>query len=202
MNYSHLGILFLMSTVATSLFGQNGTNPIPPKEIQIKLALKAAPADKAEGARVMGYNEQRELVTIREGNNELICLADDPARNNIHVSCYFKDLEPFMARGRELAAEGYSNDDRQRIRGEEADSGKLKLPEKPASLYVFDADQGDVNMATGEVAKGRLRSVIYIPYLTGEESGLPTEPVGGGMPWLMDAGTHKAHIMITPVVDH
>lgn len=183
----------------TLLIGQTPDHPIPSEDIQIKLALKAAPADQAEGARVLGYNSAGELIVIREGSNNLVCLTDDPAKNNIHVACYFAELEPFMARGRELAAQGLSVEERRKIRGEEAASGKLKMPEKPASLFVFDADQTAADLRTGEVSEGRLRAVIHVPYLTGDESGLPTEPVGGGMPWLMDAGTHRAHIMITPV---
>lgn len=171
----------------------------PSDDIQIQIALKAAPEGKTEGAKVLGYNQDGEIVMLRKGSNDLICVGDDPGRNNIHVACYFKELEPFMARGRELKAEGYNTQELRKIRGEEAASGKLKLPEKPASMFVFDADQDKVDLKSGEVTDGRLRSVIYIPYLTGEESGLPTNPVGGGMPWLMDAGTHRAHIMITPV---
>ena len=183
---------------AMVIYAQNTIGPIPAKDVQIKIALQAAPAELADGAKVLGYNPEGQLITVRAGNNDLICLADDPAKNDIHVACYHKELEPFMARGRELKAAGYDTKEIRSIRGKEADAGQLKLPEKPSSLYVFDADQEDVDLTTGEVTDGRLRSVIHTPYLTGEQSGLPISPVGGGMPWLMDAGTHRAHIMITP----
>lgn len=179
-------------------YAQSETDTFPTDDVQIKLALKAAPAEEADGAKVLGYNRDGELIVLREGDNNLICLGDNPAKKDIHTACYFKELEPFMARGRELAAEGIDTKEARKIRGKEAASGKLKLPEKPASLFVYDADQDSVDITTGEITEGRLRSVIYVPYLTGDESGLPTKPVGGGMPWLMDAGTHRAHIMITP----
>jgi len=51
---------------------------------------------------------------------------------------------------------------------------------------------------TGEVQDGYQRSVIYIPYATAESTGLPTKPIAPGMPWIMDPGTHRAHIMIDP----
>jgi hypothetical protein len=41
--------------------------------------------------------------------------------------------------------------------------------------------------------------VIYVPFATGEQTGLPTTPVRGA-PWLMDAGTAKAHIMFAPTM--
>lgn len=167
-------------------------------EVQIKLALKAAPEDKKEGAKVLGYRADGTMVVLREGNNDLVCLANEPGKEKLHVACYFAPLEPFMARGRELRAEGVEEKEIRKIRGEEAESGVLPMPEKPATLFVYDADEGDFDPVTGEVTSGHLRTVLYVPYLTGEETGLPTKPAGPGIPWLMDAGTHRAHIMITP----
>ena len=196
--FTSISFSFLLFAVMVQAHAQKSTDAFPTNDVQIKLALKAAPADKADGAKVFGYNKDNELVVLREGSNDVICVGDDPAKKDIHVACYFQELEPLMARGRELTAEGKPSTEREKIRGQEADAGKLKLPQKPATLFVFDANQDDVDITTGEVGQGRLRSVIYVPYLTGEESGLPTKPIGGGMPWLMDAGTYKAHIMITP----
>lgn len=191
-----LVVLFSFGVVNAS-FAQNLSMDIP-ADIQIKIALNAAPQDKKEGAKIIGYNAQGDMTVLREGNNEMICIADNPAKENIHVACYFEELEPFMARGRALAAQGKTFKERTQIRGEEVAAGKLKMPENPATLYVYDADQSAVNLTNGEISEGRLRSVIYVPFLTAEKSGLPTAPIGGGMPWLMDPGTHRAHIMITP----
>lgn len=52
--------------------------------------------------------------------------------------------------------------------------------------------------ATGTVADSCSRWVIYVPYATGESTGLGTKNLPG-VPWLMDAGTTGAHIMISPV---
>src|SRR5690606_40281405 len=54
------------------------------------------------------------------------------------------------------------------------------------------------NTETGEVTNGYLRYVVYIPYATAESTGLPLKPDVPGMPWIMDPGTHRAHIMINP----
>src|SRR5687768_11503733 len=53
-------------------------NLIPEAEAQIKAAVLAAPADKRQQAMVYGYNKNKELVVLRKGSNELVCLADDP----------------------------------------------------------------------------------------------------------------------------
>ena len=48
------------------------------KESQISGAVSAAPEDRREEATVLGYSDAGELITLREGSNELICLADKP----------------------------------------------------------------------------------------------------------------------------
>src|SRR5690242_8723295 len=85
--------------IATAAFAAD----IPPKEVQIAGAVLAAPAELRDGAAVLGFDAQGKRVLLREGKNELICLAADPAKTTFEVDCYHKDLEPFMARGRELA---------------------------------------------------------------------------------------------------
>jgi len=64
-------------------------------------------------------------VWIREGKNELICLATDPTKRPFNVACYHKDLEPFMARGRELLAQNVTGAKRNEIRFKEIEDGKL-----------------------------------------------------------------------------
>jgi hypothetical protein len=128
----------------------------------------------------------------------MVCLADDPAQNGFNVSCYHKDLDPFMARGRDLKKEGKSHTDIFTIREDEVKAGKLVMPKQPATLYVYSADDAKYNRTTGEVQDAYLRYVIYIPYATAASTGLPTKPDAPGMPWIMDPGTHRAHIMISP----
>ena len=77
-------------------------------EARIATALMAAPKESRDGCKVIGYNTAGEFVTLREGNNEFIVIADDPNRDGFSAAAYHIDLEPFMARGRELKAEGKS----------------------------------------------------------------------------------------------
>ena len=101
---------------------------IPPAEVQIAGAILAAPAELRAGAAVLGFDAQGKRVQIREGKNELICLASDPAKATFEVDCYHKDLEPFMARGRELLAKGVTSKEREETRWKEIESGALKMP--------------------------------------------------------------------------
>ena len=103
-----------------------------------------------------------------------------------------------MSRGRQLIAEGKSEMEKREIRQREAEDGTLDLPDAPAMTYIFSGSEENYNSSTGELKDGKFRYVIYIPYATTESTGLPDKPHAPGMPWLMDPGTHRAHIMVTP----
>jgi hypothetical protein len=188
-------LTFLLSTIWYNAAGQA---VIPAAEAQLKSAVLAAPADKRIGATVYGYNQKGEFVQLRKGTNEMVCLADDPKQKGFSVSCYHKDLDPFMARGRELRKAGKDAQQIFDTREAEAKNGKLKMPRQATSLFVFTASDDNYNPATGEVKDGYMRYVVYVPYATAESTGLPLKPEGPAMPWIMHPGTHGAHIMITP----
>jgi len=171
---------------------------IPSADIQVKLAMLAAPDEKRANATVMGYAPDGKLTVLRKGTNEMICLADDPNQKGFNVSCYHKDLDPFMQRGRELKAEGKSQADVIKIRDDEAKAGKVALVKNPSTLFVLSAKDEDCDLVAGTVKNGYLRYVVYIPFATPESTGLPLKQDMPGMPWIMDPGTPRAHIMITP----
>lgn len=171
---------------------------IPDQEAQINGALQAAPEDVREAAWVYGYDKNGNFVELRKGRNELICVADDPGREGFQSVCYHKSLKPFMDRGRELRAEGKGAREIFDIREEEAKAGKLKMPENPATLHLLEGTEAAYNTETGKVDNAFYRYVVYIPWATAESTGLPTMPMTDGGPWIMDPGTHRAHIMITP----
>ncbi|MEZ5287402.1 MAG: hypothetical protein R2712_21900 [Vicinamibacterales bacterium] len=167
----------------------------PPADAQIAQAVQAAPADMRDGAAVLGWVGGK-ATTLRAGTNELVCLADNPAAEGFSVACYHKDLDPFMARGRELTAQGVTDDRiRDRTRFDEIAAGSLPMPKEPRTLYVLTGRSAD---AAGHVEGAYTRWVLYVPFATGASTGLPTKPAGPGAPWLMDPGTGGAHIMISP----
>lgn len=171
---------------------------VPSADVQLRTAVLAAPAEQRAGAKVYGFDEKGEWIVLRAGTNDLVCLADDPKQDGFQVSCYHKSLDPFMSRGRELKKEGKSPKEILDIREAEVKAGKLIMPQGPTTLFVYFGPEDGYNRQTGEITKAQFRYVIYIPYATAESTGLPTKPEAPGMPWLMDAGTHRAHVMINP----
>lgn len=192
-----LSLFALLFGVTVSAQDASKEVKVPSKESQIKTALYAAPDNEKEGAMIIGFQENGSTVVLRRGSNDLVCLADNPHNSGISSACYFKNLEPYMARGRELTLQGKTTNETREIRGEEIKAGKIKMPEA-GMVYVYSADDDAYDMETGEIKEGDMRYVIYMPYATTESTGFSAKPAAPGMPWLMDPGTHRAHVMITP----
>ena len=168
---------------------------LPPAK-QIQAAIAAAPAELRDGAGVWGYSDAKKLVKLREGTNDLICLASNPDGNQFHVACYHKALEPFMARGRELREQGVKGEQVDTVRFKEIKSGKLAMPQTPSALYTLTGPPTSFDAATGKVTGAKWLYVVYIPGATEKSTGI-TEKAALGVPWIMYPGTPKAHIMFS-----
>ena len=186
----NLTALTLLFVLLLSCTGQE----IPNKDFQLNTGVLAAPEHQRAEATVLGFNSSGEIVVLREGTNDFVCVADNPTKEGFSVAAYHKSLEPFMTRGRELRAQGLNAKEVFDKREEEVAAGTLDMPDK-ATLY---ASTGDVNEETGEIDNLYTRYVVYIPYATEESTGMPLSPPAPGAPWIMDPGTHRAHIMINP----
>ncbi|MFB6273867.1 MAG: hypothetical protein ABEL51_13320 [Salinibacter sp.] len=162
----------------------------PNADTQIAAAVKAAPQSMRDAATVRGYAANGTRTTLREGDGELVCIADDPNTDGFHVACYHESLVPFMQRGRELRRQGVTAVDS--VRRVEIEDGTLKYPDHPAALYNLS---GTYDAAADSVRDASRLHVVYVPYATGKSTGLPTRPQGG--PWLMEPGRPWAHIMIS-----
>lgn len=184
--------------LASLLFVSCSSAQVPPVEDQIGAAILAAPAESREGATVLGFEREGEWTVIREGTNEMICLTDDPQSTGFNVACYHRDLDPYMARGRELRAQGMGGAENLETRGAEVAAGTLAWPTEPRTLYVMGGPEGAYDAETGEAPDAGLRFVVYVPYATGATTGLSEMPGEPGIPWLMSPGSYRAHIMIVP----
>ncbi len=168
-----------------------------PDAEQLASALLAAPEAMRADATVLGWDADGKNVSLREGTGDLVCLSDRPGNDAFSLACYHKDLEPYMARGRELVREGVTGADRNEAhRWQEAKEGKLTMPTAPRMLYVLTGSGFDA--MKGEVTDPYARWVLYWPNATAETVGLSAKPSGPGVPWLMNEGTPGAHIMISP----
>jgi len=175
----------------------NAAAPHLTVEQQIAVAVLPLPADFRAGATVLGYGADGKLTSLRTGTGDMTCLAPNHAAPRFHVACYHNSLEPFMARGRALRASGVTGDGVDSARFREIRSGKLAMPKNPASLYSLSGDWTTLDAATLTTKGARPLFVIYVPFATAKSTGL-SEKSARETPWLMGAGTPKAHIMFVP----
>ena len=170
---------------------------LPTVDQQIATAVLALPEIMRANATVMGWKTAGgKLEVLRQGTNGMICLAQFAVEEAFHVSCYHEGMDPFMARGRELRLQGITAPPKlDSIRYAEVREGKIKMPTQ-AALYQIFGNKNSWDAITGKLTDVRNLFVVYIPGATAETTGLSTAPQQTG-PWLMNAGTPKAHIMFT-----
>jgi hypothetical protein len=188
-----LAAVTLLGAGRTTVRAQQ-TPTIAPASEQIAAAVTALPQELRTDAAVLGYSPAGKLVGLREGKNDMICLAPAPAAKAFHSACYHRAMEPFMARGRELRAQGVKDAQVDTVRFAEVKAGKLKMPTQPSMLYQIFG--GTFDAAAGTVTGGRLLYVTYIPFATTATTGITSRP-SDKSPWLMFPGTPKAHIMFS-----
>jgi hypothetical protein len=186
--------LFTLAILAPSLVTAQQASPVlHSPAYQIAAAVTPLPPEMREGAAVLGYTALgKPLVTLREGKNDMICLAPDPSASSFHSACYHKAMEPFMARGRQLRAQGITGGRVDTVRFAEVKSGKLAVPKQPSMLYQIFG--GTFDSVTAKATGGQSLFVTYIPFATPATTGISATP-SDHTPWIMFPGTPKAHIM-------
>src|SRR5690606_39939535 len=110
------------------------------------------------------------------GHNAFKILADNPSKEGFKTACYHKDLQPIMARGRELKAQGLNAGQICDIREEEVASGKLSMGAPGLTLHIYYGPTAQYNPETSKVADAQYRYVVYLPYATAKSTGLPEQP--------------------------
>ena len=191
--------LALLLVPAAAAAQEPAVSPMLPAEsVQIATAVAPLPEEFRAAATVLGYRAGTSgLVPLRQGDGPYVCLASMPGAESFHVACYPESLEPFMARGRALRAEGVAREQVDTVRYAEIEAGTLKMPESPAALYSLTTKPDAVDLATGVITGGQPLYVVYIPFATPESTGISAKPAPNA-PWLMFPGTPKAHIMFVP----
>ena len=69
-----------------------------------------------------------------------------------------------------------------------------------ATLHIYFGGNTMYNPETNKVDGAKYRYVVYLPFATAASTGLPEKPISANHPWIMNPGTHRAHIMISPLV--
>lgn len=188
----HSILLLLLVFNPPRLFSQ-----VPEHSALVDESVLALPEGMRAEASVLAFGEDGKLLSVKQGSGPIVCLSDDPSRDGFHVACYHRELDPFMARGRELRKLGKERAEIMEIREREIEEGALTLPTHPAALYTLSGPEGCYDRTTSTLCEARRLYVVYVPYATQESTGLSTD-AAKGVPWLMDPGKPWAHIMMVP----
>jgi predicted unusual protein kinase regulating ubiquinone biosynthesis (AarF/ABC1/UbiB family) len=191
-----IALIAALSIAASASSQAAAPATLPTVEQQIAAAVLPMPKSLRDSATVMGYRSPGKLEIIRKGSNGMTCLALFAVEKEFHAACYQNGMEPFMARGRELRAQGVKTTAGvDSIRFKEVKAGKLKMPKQAMMYQIFGTDSS-WDRATNKVTGAQELLVLYMPFATSATSGLPTTPSATG-PWIMFPGTPKAHMMLS-----
>jgi hypothetical protein len=191
-----IALIAALSIAASASSQAAAPATLPTVEQQIAAAVLPMPKSLRDSATVMGYRTAGKLEVIRKGSNGMTCLALFAVEKEFHAACYQNGMEPFMARGRELRAQGVKTTAGvDSIRFKEVKAGKLKMPKQAMMYQIFGSDSS-WDRATNKVTGAQELLVLYMPFATSATSGLPTTPSATG-PWIMFPGTPKAHMMLS-----
>ena len=176
-------LMFLSVTIAGPaqlLADGHGKDEI---ETLIRQATMPLPPSLQAGAAVVSVSASGEKKVLREGANNIMCRADDPAPG-FSVVCYHKSLDNYWNLASSSAA-GDSPVDAKDFLLKAVSEGRLN-PTRGGILYTLRG---------ARVENAVPMSVVFIPNLSSETTGLANEP-NPRQPWLMWEGTAISHIMI------
>jgi len=162
---------------------------VKPSAAQIMESTRALPESLRENATVIGYDQDGKRTVLKNGTNDMICWADNPAPDSskgaFYVVCFPKSLESYMNRLQELKRNSPSPEQAYDTLASEIKSGKIIMPDI-AIRYTL----------RGHSTEGALPlTVIHVPFTTAASTGF-SEKIDNFRPWLMWPGTAHAHIMV------
>jgi hypothetical protein len=183
----------LLGLVALALsvpLGAAAPPPPDPSNDAIAQALLPLPDSLKAGATVVTYDKATgERQVLRQGTNAIEC---QPKAADGFTRCYHKALAPRRDLEARLHAQGKSDKEIQDAVAAAQKAGTLKPPPYGTMMYRYTTDTDRIKVLW----------VMLVPNATAESTGLTTESQresalkGQGSPWLMNAGTPGAHVMI------
>jgi len=159
--------------------GQSGRRALLPREREIALARSAAPPSVSAEARVLVLTDSG-YVEGAPGTNGVTCLVNRSWVRSLEPECF--DAE---AAATVMLAEIYRTEQYHRGRpteevarevGQRLGDGRLRLPRRPALVYMMSSGQQLVADDGRAVGSWRPHLMLSVPYLTNADLGMPDSP--------------------------
>jgi hypothetical protein len=155
---------------------RHGPRVAPARDAEIALARSAAPAAVSAAARVWVWTGTS-YVVADSGSSSVNCYVGRPWVPSVEPHCFdaegSRTVMPILMRKVELFALGKSEADADREIADGLSTGRFKLPRRLAVTYMMSGKQELVNGQGTAVGAWQPHLMIYFPYLTAEETGLP-----------------------------
>lgn len=194
-----LGFLLAAPALAQSEAASRiGPREILPRDMEIALALSAAPPGVSAGARVFVLTDTG-WVVAEPGTRDVTCIVDRSWSLSIEPHCYdaegARSILPMFMHRTAASHRGVPEADIDRQIADGLAGGRFRLPRRPALTYMMSAAQvlyGDDGRLVGP---WRPHLMLYYPWMTNADLGLPASPdmqVGT----VFDEGTPRATLVI------
>lgn len=177
--------------------GQSGRRTLLPREREIALARSAGPAAVTDSARIYILTD-RGYETAVAGTNGAACYVSRDWLESLEPHCFDAEgaatILPLAMHRVTLLHHGKTRAEADREIADGLVSGKFRVPRRPAMSYMLSAAQSLISEDGRKVGAWQPHVMIYYPYLTAADMGLP---VGGaaGM-FVVDPGQPTANIVI------
>lgn len=169
---------------ATIAFGQtnahrNGRRALLPRDSEVALARSAAPPSISNGARVLVLTDTGYSVA-ESGTTSVTCIVSRSWPESLEPQCFDEEASatvlPIELKRVVLYHEGRSESDVERVIADGLRTGVFRMPRRPAMTFMMSAGQRLVDDNGTMVGAWRPHIMIYYPYLTNRDVGLPATP--------------------------
>ena len=209
----HLLIVLLISspiTATQSALVQSPSLQLLPRELEIELALSAAPAHLRKGATVYVFGNAG-YEKARSGTNGFTCLVNrDGAQSGDHTlrpTCWDTEgsntIVPVMLRVGELLAQAKTAAEIKRDINDGFSDGRFHEPRKAGIAYMLAGDVKQFDSKTGKVVSLDYppHYMIYAPGVTNADIGMTKEgyQINPSLPGVYagySGGSHTAYIIV------
>jgi hypothetical protein len=189
-------ILLVLSVAAFAQDMPDRIDASTPRDVQIRLARSAAPAEVSDHATIMVLGKNG-YETAERGTNGFTCLVLRQHLDTLEPQCYDAEGTRTTLRAdlfiEEQRAKGVAEDAIEKAVAAGYKGGRFKAPAKPGIVYmlsphtrVYDPDQKKVIAVSGHL-------MFYAPYATAQTVGS-----GKGAPYIANPGKPNALMIVVP----
>lgn len=172
--------------------------PLLPRDREIALARSAAPPEVSAEATVLVLVRGVGYVEAVRGTNGVTCYVSRSRPGAIEPHCFDEEgsatILAMELRRAELRERGR---DAETIEADVAAGlreGRFRLPRRPAVSYMLSSAQRLISDDGRDVGRWKPHLMIYYPWLSAEQLGLPDAPVAGT--FVVDDGKPVSNILI------